>query len=128
MATDLARRAAGSRWVFVGSDALVSEALPREFRQRGALRLVNDPTLADLVIGGAVAKNVKPFAHTARFFAHRIVCDEVGQDLDVWSHKAFLPQPALTKGDGPIAEYRRWASQFYAPAADLASADGSARD
>ena len=39
-----------------GVDALVSEALTREFRQRGALRLVNDPTLADLVIGGAVKR------------------------------------------------------------------------
>lgn len=39
-----------------GVEALVSEALTREFRQRGALRLVNDPGVADLVIGGAVER------------------------------------------------------------------------
>ena len=30
--------------------------------------------------------------------------DEVEQDLDVWTFKAFLAQPALAKGDGPVAE------------------------
>jgi hypothetical protein len=39
-----------------GVEALVSDALTREFRQRGALRLVEDPTAADLVIGGAVKR------------------------------------------------------------------------
>jgi hypothetical protein len=39
-----------------GVDSMVSEALTREFRQRGALRLVDDPALADLVIGGAVKR------------------------------------------------------------------------
>jgi hypothetical protein len=37
-----------------GVEALVSDALAREFAQRGALRLVDDPATADLVIGGAV--------------------------------------------------------------------------
>ena len=39
-----------------GVDALVSDALAREFLQRGALRLVDDPAAADLVIGGAVRR------------------------------------------------------------------------
>ena len=37
-----------------GVEALVSDALAREFAQRGALRLVEDPATADLVIGGSV--------------------------------------------------------------------------
>jgi hypothetical protein len=37
-----------------GVDALVSEAIAREFLRRGALRLVDTPETADLVIGGAV--------------------------------------------------------------------------
>jgi hypothetical protein len=37
-----------------GVEALVSDALAREFAQRGALRLVDDPATADLVIGGSV--------------------------------------------------------------------------
>lgn len=39
-----------------GVEALVSDALTREFLQRGALRLVDDPAAADLVIGGAVKR------------------------------------------------------------------------
>ena len=37
-----------------GVETLVSEALAREFLRRGALRLVDTPETADLVIGGAV--------------------------------------------------------------------------
>ncbi len=37
-----------------GVEALVSDALAREFAQRGALRLVSETAAADLVIGGAV--------------------------------------------------------------------------
>ncbi|MCB9697070.1 MAG: Rieske (2Fe-2S) protein [Alphaproteobacteria bacterium] len=37
---------------------------------------------------------------------------EVAQDVPIWEHKAWLPRPALAQGDGPIAAYRRWASQF----------------
>jgi hypothetical protein len=44
----------------------------------------------------------------------RIVRREVEQDIAVWTTRRYLPRPALAKGDGPIAEYRRWASQFYA--------------
>jgi nitrite reductase/ring-hydroxylating ferredoxin subunit len=43
---------------------------------------------------------------------------DLGQDFPVWEHKAYLDQPRLAKGDGPIAAYRRWARQFYSqPAA-----------
>lgn len=37
-----------------GVETLVSEALAREFMRRGALRVVDTPETADLVIGGAV--------------------------------------------------------------------------
>jgi hypothetical protein len=39
-----------------GIDSLVSDALSREFLRRGALRVVEQPERADLVISGAVAK------------------------------------------------------------------------
>ena len=39
-----------------GVEALVSDALAREFLRRGALRLVDDPASADLVISGAVKR------------------------------------------------------------------------
>jgi hypothetical protein len=39
-----------------GVEALVSEALAREFQRRGALRVVDAPETADLVIGGSVTR------------------------------------------------------------------------
>lgn len=38
---------------------------------------------------------------------------DVMQDAPIWNHKVFEPRPALARGDGPIAEYRRWTEQFY---------------
>ncbi len=39
-----------------GVETLVSDALAREFLRRGALRMVEDPARADLVISGAVLR------------------------------------------------------------------------
>jgi hypothetical protein len=33
-------------------------------------------------------------------------------DRPIWEHKAHWARPALCDGDGPIAGYRRWYSQF----------------
>lgn len=41
------------------------------------------------------------------------VVSEVQQDIPIWEHKAFRGQPVLCDGDGPIARYRKWFSQFY---------------
>jgi nitrite reductase/ring-hydroxylating ferredoxin subunit len=38
------------------------------------------------------------------------------QDFHIWENKLYRPSPVLCEEDGPIAEYRRWARQFY-PAA-----------
>ena len=35
------------------------------------------------------------------------------QDIPIWEHENFREHPVLVKGDGEIAEYRRWVSQFY---------------
>jgi len=35
------------------------------------------------------------------------------QDFPIWEHKRYQPAPLLVEEDGPIAEYRRWARQFY---------------
>jgi nitrite reductase/ring-hydroxylating ferredoxin subunit len=40
---------------------------------------------------------------------------DVLQDLPFWENKRYVPRPAIAAGDGPIALYRKWASQFYAP-------------
>jgi len=39
--------------------------------------------------------------------------EDVGFDVPIWSKKAYVPRPALAKGDGPVGRYRAWARQFY---------------
>lgn len=34
-------------------------------------------------------------------------------DVPIWRDMKYLERPVLVKGDGPIAEYRRWYAQFY---------------
>ena len=38
---------------------------------------------------------------------------QLEQDIPIWENKIYLEQPALSDGDGPIGEVRRWARQFY---------------
>lgn len=38
----------------------------------------------------------------------------VEQDIPIWNHKRYVEDPMLCDGDGPIAKYRKWFSQFYA--------------
>ena len=38
----------------------------------------------------------------------------VTQDIPIWNHKRYVEDPILCDGDGPIAKYRKWFSQFYA--------------
>jgi len=37
----------------------------------------------------------------------------VEQDIPIWNHKRYVDDPILCDGDGPIAKYRKWFSQFY---------------
>jgi nitrite reductase/ring-hydroxylating ferredoxin subunit len=39
------------------------------------------------------------------------------QDFAIWKHKRYEPRPVLCDSDGPIAEHRQWARQFYVDAA-----------
>jgi 3-ketosteroid 9alpha-monooxygenase subunit A len=41
---------------------------------------------------------------------------QVGQDIPIWEHKIYKEDPVLCDGDGPIAKYRKWFSQFYVDA------------
>lgn len=38
---------------------------------------------------------------------------DVEDDIAVWSHMQPPHKPHLTKGDGPVHKYRKWAAQFY---------------
>lgn len=38
----------------------------------------------------------------------------IDQDVPIWENKVYRARPGLCENDGPIMQYRRWASQFYA--------------
>ena len=42
------------------------------------------------------------------------ICKQLEEDKPVWEHKVYRPLPILCDGDGPIAKFRKWYSQFYA--------------
>ena len=42
---------------------------------------------------------------------------QFGQDIPIWERKHYVARPVLCDGDGAIARFRSWASQFYAGAA-----------
>jgi len=37
----------------------------------------------------------------------------INEDVPLWAAKIYRPKPLLRPEDGPIAEFRRWAAQFY---------------
>ena len=37
----------------------------------------------------------------------------LGADQPIWRDKVFRDRPVLVRGDGPVAEFRRWYEQFY---------------
>jgi hypothetical protein len=45
---------------------------------------------------------------------------QVGEDIVIWEHKRYQAAPVLCDGDGEIALWRRWFSQFY-PAGEEAA-------
>ena len=46
------------------------------------------------------------------FIIFRAYIADMEQDIPVWNHKVYQPNPKLAKGDGPIHLFRKFASQF----------------
>ena len=44
----------------------------------------------------------------------RDIVQQFEEDKPIWEHKIYRPLPILCDGDGPIAKFRKWYSQFYA--------------
>ena len=44
--------------------------------------------------------------------AFKEYCAEVYSDFKIWKNKIYVHPPALSKGDGPVMQYRQWAAQF----------------
>ncbi|MBC7171337.1 MAG: hypothetical protein H5U40_02860, partial [Polyangiaceae bacterium] len=68
-----------------------------------------------------VAAAMRPFPLPSPLMrlVHRFVLEafsrDVEDDIPLWSKKRYIERPLLAPGDGPIATYRRYAEQFYAP-------------
>ena len=85
-----------------------------------------DPTRVEIRFSAALRVGSSITNARAQLLLSRLLTSTLGpafrrdleQDFPVWEHKAYLDQPRLAKGDGPITPYRRWARQFYSqPAA-----------
>ncbi len=42
------------------------------------------------------------------------ICRQIEEDSIIWERKIYREKPMLCDGDGPIAKFRKWYSQFYA--------------
>lgn len=42
-----------------------------------------------------------------------MMVEQVEEDIPIWEHKKYEPNPILCDGDGPINKYRKWFRQFY---------------
>ena len=50
--------------------------------------------------------------------------DDHALDFEIWNNKRYLARPVLAAGDGDVASFRRWFSQFYpADASPLSGSD-----
>jgi 3-ketosteroid 9alpha-monooxygenase subunit A len=41
------------------------------------------------------------------------IVKQMNEDVPIWENKSYLARPGLCDGDGPIADFRRWCTQFY---------------
>jgi hypothetical protein len=55
----------------------------------------------------------KPLATMITRALFPLVKNDVSQDFAIWKNKRYVERPSLAAGDGPIAQYRKWAAQFY---------------
>ena len=62
----------------------------------------------------AVAKEQSEDAAVMQDAFRTVMSDQVEQDIPIWNNKFYNDNPILCDGDGPIAQYRKWFSQFYA--------------
>ncbi|MGH3779479.1 MAG: Rieske 2Fe-2S domain-containing protein [Pseudonocardiaceae bacterium] len=52
-------------------------------------------------------------ARAMRDLFFMFILNETHPDLPVWHYQKYQQVPRLTRGDGPIGKYRKWAEQFY---------------
>ena len=77
---------------------------------RVAMRIRIDEAKQPRLLRGWPTQALQRLLHPLIWQAYR---SDVSQDFDIWNTKAYIARPALAKGDGPIAAYRKWCRQFY---------------
>ncbi|MBV6622518.1 MAG: aromatic ring-hydroxylating dioxygenase subunit alpha [Rivularia sp. (in: Bacteria)] len=55
----------------------------------------------------------KPITALLKKFIKDSAIKTLKEDMKIWENKIFRTHPLLCDGDGPIAQYRRWVSEFY---------------
>ena len=68
------------------------------------------------VVVGSIGKCTDESGEQAHSLLEAYMDDVAGQisrDKPIWENKCYRDKPLLCEEDGPIPEYRRWASQFY---------------
>lgn len=81
-----------------------------ELRIAMSLRHVDQTPSAHPLLRAIPRRLAEPLFRQQAFNAYR---HDVEQDFDIWNNMTVIPQPALAQGDGPIIQYRKWATQFY---------------
>jgi nitrite reductase/ring-hydroxylating ferredoxin subunit len=89
-----------------------------DYRVAFSMRAPEDPKLISVGL-----------ALLPRFVARTLIADmtwkafvhDVELDFPIWENKAYVHPPRLARGDGPIARFRQWATQFYPVAAASAT-------
>ena len=46
-------------------------------------------------------------------YVHRWFVKTVREDFDIWNHRRYMERPHLMNGEGNLAIFRRWSTQFY---------------
>lgn len=83
-------------------------------RQRIHPTPINRERIAIFALGNTRVMPDPQYTHEIdQIFWDAFVAD-FAKDFPIWENKAYLTQPMLAAGDGPISKYRRWAKQFYA--------------
>lgn len=73
-----------------------------------------DEQLSDITVVFVPRK--QPDAAVTELFGKALmerISSEVAQDVPIWENKIYAENPALTRGDGPVALWRNWCRQFY---------------
>jgi 3-ketosteroid 9alpha-monooxygenase subunit A len=53
------------------------------------------------------------------------ITKQMGEDKPIWENKIYQPRPVLCDGDGPIAVFRNWCTQFYSADATAAASESA---